>query len=160
MVLRANMTAFPPIYFMGISWYAYLGEGGILGKRKVKHSYVSPKFSVRFPKTVCFSALNVCVLFTIQHYKAPCSLWFQSYMLALMKGLYEETGFVDLSTDSQLQVYSRVEVLKWACLLGHEHCISNSVRQFQNWRSSPQPDKDNPLVSAICPRDWYINSAM
>jgi len=74
---------------------------------------------------------------------------FKSYMLALMKSLYEKTGFVDHSTDSQLQVYSRVEVLKWACQLGHEHCISNSVRQFQNWRSSPQPDKDNPISSNL-----------
>lgn len=70
-------------------------------------------------------------------------------MLALIKNLYEDTGFVDHSKDSQLQVYSRIEVLKWACKLGHEDCISNSVRQFQNWRSSPQPDKDNPLVFVL-----------
>uniref|UniRef100_A0A1B6M3I9 Aminopeptidase n=1 Tax=Graphocephala atropunctata TaxID=36148 RepID=A0A1B6M3I9_9HEMI len=74
---------------------------------------------------------------------------FKSYLLALMKGLYDDTGFVDLSTDSQLKVYSRVEVLKWACQLGHENCISKSVQQFQNWRSSPQPDRDNPISANL-----------
>uniref|UniRef100_A0A1B6GWM4 Aminopeptidase n=2 Tax=Proconiini TaxID=565685 RepID=A0A1B6GWM4_9HEMI len=74
---------------------------------------------------------------------------FKSYLLALMKGLYDDTGFVDHSTDSQLKVYSRVEVLKWACQLGHEHCISKSVQQFQNWRSSPQPDRDNPISANL-----------
>lgn len=79
-------------------------------------------------------------------------------MLALIKNLYEDTGFVDHSKDSQLQVYSRIEVLKWACKLGHEDCISNSVRQFQNWRSSPQPDKDNPLVVFVlfCTKSTFV----
>lgn len=61
-----------------------------------------------------------------------------------MKNLYEETGFIDSSSDDQLRVYKRLEVLKWACMLGYEDCVRNAITQFQNWRSSPQPDKHNP----------------
>ena len=67
---------------------------------------------------------------------------FQAYLLNLLKNLYEDTGFVDNMSDNQLRVYKRVEVLKWACLLGHEDCVRNAITQFQNWRSSPQPDRN------------------
>jgi aminopeptidase N len=64
--------------------------------------------------------------------------------MKLLKRLYEDTGFVDNVTDPQLTVYKRVDVLKWACYLGQEDCVRNAVIQFQNWRSSPQPDRNNP----------------
>lgn len=70
---------------------------------------------------------------------------FKAYLLNLLKNLYEDTGFVDNMSDNQLRVYKRVEVLKWACLLGHEDCVRNAITQFQNWRSSPQPDRNNPI---------------
>ncbi|XP_075230574.1 aminopeptidase N-like [Lycorma delicatula] len=70
---------------------------------------------------------------------------FKAYLLELMTVLYEDTGFMDSLSDSQLRVYKRVEVLKWACALGHEDCVRNAVTQFQNWRSSPHPDKNNPI---------------
>lgn len=68
----------------------------------------------------------------------------QRYILNLIEKLYDETGFVDNASDPQLTVYKRVEVLRWACSLGHEDCVRNAVTQFQNWRSSPQPDRNNP----------------
>lgn len=61
-----------------------------------------------------------------------------------MTDLYEDTGFMDNATDGHLRVFKRVEVLKWACTLGHEDCVRNAVTQFQNWRTSPNPDKNNP----------------
>ncbi|CAA9998856.1 unnamed protein product, partial [Nesidiocoris tenuis] len=70
--------------------------------------------------------------------------YFQGYFLNLINRLYEETGFIDKHTDEQLLIYKRVEVLRWACALGHEDCVKNAVLQFQHWRSSPNPDKNNP----------------
>ncbi|XP_039289965.1 aminopeptidase N isoform X2 [Nilaparvata lugens] len=70
---------------------------------------------------------------------------FKAYLLQLVARLYEDVGFMDNMTDSQLRVFKRVDVLKWACTLGHEDCVRNAVTQFQNWRSSPYPDRNNPI---------------
>lgn len=77
--------------------------------------------------------------------KMPIYDKFKKYILSLIEKLYDETGFVDNASDPQLTVYKRVEVLRWACSLGHEDCVRNAVTQFQNWRSSPQPDRNNPI---------------
>jgi aminopeptidase N len=68
----------------------------------------------------------------------------QIYMLGLLENLYKDTGFTDNPNDPQLTVYKRVSILSWACSLGHEDCVRNSVLQFQNWKSSPNPDRNNP----------------
>ncbi|BES97198.1 aminopeptidase [Nesidiocoris tenuis] len=77
--------------------------------------------------------------------KMPIYDKFKGYFLNLINRLYEETGFIDKHTDEQLLIYKRVEVLRWACALGHEDCVKNAVLQFQHWRSSPNPDKNNPV---------------
>lgn len=64
--------------------------------------------------------------------------------MKLIQRLYEQTGFTDNPTDPQLTVYKRISVLNWACNLGHEDCVRNSVVLFQNWRSTADPDKTNP----------------
>lgn len=63
-----------------------------------------------------------------------------------MTKLYEDTGFMDNVTDGLLRVSKRYDVLKWACMLGHEGCVRSALLHFQNWRSSPNPDRNNPLV--------------
>ncbi|KAF6203836.1 hypothetical protein GE061_002171 [Apolygus lucorum] len=77
--------------------------------------------------------------------KMPIYDKFKSYYLHLIFKLYQETGFIDRHTDEQLLIYKRVEVLRTACDLGHEDCVKNAVLQFQHWRSSPNPDKNNPV---------------
>lgn len=74
---------------------------------------------------------------------------FKDYMLYLIDGLYKEIGYHEKQTDSQLTLYKRIDVLHWACSLGLQDCIRNSVMQFQNWRSLPNPDKNNPYVVII-----------
>lgn len=61
-----------------------------------------------------------------------------------MTKLYENTGFFEKSNDDQLEIYRRVEVLGYACKLGFEDCVRNSVNQFHSWRFAPQPDTNNP----------------
>jgi hypothetical protein len=82
-------------------------------------------------------------------YVILCSNCFQVYMLGLLENLYKHTGFTDNPNDPQLTVYKRVNILNWACSLGYDDCVRNSVLQFQNWRSSPDPDRNNPQVSHI-----------
>ncbi|GLG93866.1 Uncharacterized protein GBIM_01196 [Gryllus bimaculatus] len=70
---------------------------------------------------------------------------FKAYMLGLVQRLYEHTGFTDNPTDPQLTVYKRVNVLSWSCSLGLDDCVRHSVTLFQNWRSTPDPDANNPI---------------
>ncbi|XP_021941452.1 aminopeptidase N [Zootermopsis nevadensis] len=74
---------------------------------------------------------------------------FKIYLLGLLENLYKHTGFTDNPNDPQLTVYKRVNILSWACSLGHEDCVRNSVLQFQNWRSSPDPDRSNPISANL-----------
>jgi len=78
------------------------------------------------------------------NYMVVYSNCFQVYMLGLLENLYKHTGFTDNPNDPQLTVYKRINILNWACSLGYDDCVRNSVLQFQNWRSSPDPDQNNP----------------
>lgn len=66
------------------------------------------------------------------------------YALKLLDNIYKQTGFKDSYEDPQLTVFTRIDVLNWACTFGHEDCVRNAVKQFINWRNSPNPDEDNP----------------
>ncbi|XP_023288739.1 aminopeptidase N [Orussus abietinus] len=70
---------------------------------------------------------------------------FRVYALKLLDNVYNQTGFIDSPDDSQLTVFTRVDVLSWACSFGHDDCVHNAIRQFLNWRNTPNPDKNNPI---------------
>lgn len=68
----------------------------------------------------------------------------QAYVLHLISPMYKITGFADNPRDDQLIIYKRSNLLSCACELGHTGCVRNAVAQFQNWKSNPQPEKNNP----------------
>ncbi|XP_012268487.2 aminopeptidase N isoform X2 [Athalia rosae] len=70
---------------------------------------------------------------------------FRIFALKLLDNVYKLTGFIDALGDPHLTVYSRIGVLSWACSLGHEDCVRNAVTQFHNWRTTPSPEKNNPI---------------
>lgn len=70
--------------------------------------------------------------------------FFQIFALKLLDNVYKQTGFTDTPGDPQLTVFTRIDVLSWACSLGHEDCVRNAVTQFHNWRTTPSPDMNNP----------------
>ncbi|XP_065203828.1 aminopeptidase N-like [Planococcus citri] len=70
---------------------------------------------------------------------------FKDYLLFISSKLYENTGFFEKSSDDQLLIYKRVEVVNYACKLGYEDCIRNAVNQFQSWKFTPSPDNNNPI---------------
>ncbi|XP_025415668.1 aminopeptidase N-like isoform X2 [Sipha flava] len=69
----------------------------------------------------------------------------KAYVLHLISPMYKITGFADNPRDDQLVIYKRFSLLSCACELGHSDCVRNAVAQFQNWRSNPQPEKNNPI---------------
>lgn len=58
--------------------------------------------------------------------------------------MYKLIGFADNPKDEQMVIYKRLNLLFTACTFGHSDCVRNAVVQFQNWRSNPQPEKNNP----------------
>ncbi|XP_020287873.1 aminopeptidase N isoform X2 [Pseudomyrmex gracilis] len=70
---------------------------------------------------------------------------FRVYVLKLLDNVYKQVGFVDKMKDPQLKVFTRINVLNWACMFGHEDCVTNAVQQFNNWRRTPNPDLNNPI---------------
>ena len=62
----------------------------------------------------------------------------QGYLLNLLEPLYQSIGFQDSVADPHLDQFKRVKMLKWACKLGHEDCVSQSVSLFKQWMMNPQ----------------------
>lgn len=67
------------------------------------------------------------------------------YTLRLLDNVYRKVGFQDNVNDPQLTVFTRIDVLNWACAFGHEDCVRNAVEQFAAWRASPNPSVNNPI---------------
>ncbi|XP_015184599.1 PREDICTED: aminopeptidase N isoform X1 [Polistes dominula] len=70
---------------------------------------------------------------------------FRLYTLELLDNVYKQVGFSDKPGDPQLTVFTRIDVLNWACTFGHEDCVGNAANQFYNWRKTPDPDTNNPI---------------
>ncbi|XP_035717445.1 aminopeptidase N-like isoform X1 [Vespa mandarinia] len=70
---------------------------------------------------------------------------FRIYTLKLLDNVYKQVGFTDKPGDPQLTVFTRIDVLNWACSFGHDDCVDNAVNQFYNWRKMPDPDTNNPI---------------
>lgn len=89
--------------------------------------------------------------FTAMHYlddmliKTPSYDKFRVYVLKLLDNVYKQVGFKDDLGDPQLTVFTRIDVLTWACNFGHEDCVKSAEKQFHNWRNTPNPNKNNPI---------------
>ncbi|EZA48634.1 aminopeptidase N isoform X2 [Ooceraea biroi] len=94
------------------------------------------------PWKAAFNAINYLndMLIKTQGYDK-----FRLYVLKLLDNVYKQVGFIDKAGDPQLTVFTRIDVLNWACSFGHEDCVGNAVQQFSNWRNTPNPDVNNPI---------------
>ncbi|XP_014203834.1 aminopeptidase N [Copidosoma floridanum] len=70
---------------------------------------------------------------------------FRVFVLKLLHNVYNKVGFKDIPEDPQLKVFTRIDVLSWACGFGHEDCVRNAIQQFGSWRDSADPNRDNPI---------------
>ncbi|CAL4058634.1 unnamed protein product, partial [Meganyctiphanes norvegica] len=63
---------------------------------------------------------------------------FKVYVLSLLQPLYVHLGLEDAPEDDlQIQLL-RVEVVEWACRLGHSDCVSTAQDLFQQWMDDPE----------------------
>ncbi|XP_076258211.1 suppressor of ER stress-induced death [Rhynchophorus ferrugineus] len=68
---------------------------------------------------------------------------FKTYMLSIMTDFYKELTFKEIPNEDPTMVLNRMEIINLMCRLGHKECVLEAVLQFQNWRNSPNPDKEN-----------------
>lgn len=69
----------------------------------------------------------------------------RNHFLKLLDNVYRNVSFKDDVHDSQLTVFTRIEVLSMACELGQQDCVSNAVSQFATWKNSKNPNANNPI---------------
>ncbi|XP_034485827.1 aminopeptidase N [Drosophila innubila] len=71
----------------------------------------------------------------------------KNYLLKLMSRVYDEVSGKDSQSINENipLLLKRAEILGMACHLGHQQCISESTKQFQNWVQTPNPDAYNPI---------------
>lgn len=62
----------------------------------------------------------------------------------LLEPLYQVVGFQESPTDSHLDQYKRVKMLQWACKLGHQDCVTQSITLFKLWMMNP---KNKSIIS-------------
>lgn len=68
---------------------------------------------------------------------------FKTYMLDLLDNIYKDIGFKATKAEDPLRYLSRIMILHCVCKLGLRDCIINAVQQFQNWKNTANPDRDN-----------------
>lgn len=61
---------------------------------------------------------------------------FQSYILTLLSNIVTELGFAERATDDLTTLENRMQVLAFACKLGHQDCIDNAVELFQRFKQN------------------------
>ncbi|XP_055847662.1 aminopeptidase N [Episyrphus balteatus] len=70
----------------------------------------------------------------------------KTYLLKLLNKVYDQVGFTDEADETDmLMLWKRNEILNMACHLGHQKCITDCSRHFQNWIQDPNPDLNNPI---------------
>ncbi|XP_025986451.2 aminopeptidase N [Solenopsis invicta] len=70
---------------------------------------------------------------------------FRLFVLKLLDEVYKQVGFTDNVEDSQLIIFTRINVLNWACYFGHQSCVMNAVQYYKYWSTMPDPDIYNPI---------------
>ncbi|CAG9772964.1 unnamed protein product [Ceutorhynchus assimilis] len=68
---------------------------------------------------------------------------FKIYLISILRDFYIELTFKESSNEDPTRVLNRMEIIDYACKLGLKDCVLQAVQQFQNWRNSANPDKEN-----------------
>jgi len=66
------------------------------------------------------------------------------YMKDLLENQYERVKFEEKDGESIPERFHRINVLRWACAVGHSGCINKAKELFSQWMSSADPNNDNP----------------
>lgn len=82
--------------------------------------------------------LLMSIWWQVRGYQILTFISWQEYLLALLTPLYNSVGFEDDLDDSHLDQYKRVIALSWACKLGLQDCVANSVKLYEDWMANPE----------------------
>lgn len=74
---------------------------------------------------------------------------FKEYYLNRLMKMYQLVGFDDQPNSDLLKVYTRMDVLRVVCHLGHQDCIDKSVLKFHDWFHEANPDNNNKISANI-----------
>ncbi|XP_068228727.1 aminopeptidase N-like [Palaemon carinicauda] len=91
------------------------------------------------------SALNHLDYMELMLSETVASEPFKKFLLDLIVPLYEEFGFEVKDNMDQQEQFKQMLAIAWACDLGHEDCIENAGRLFNDWMESP--DEVNSFIS-------------
>nr|XP_026484265.1 uncharacterized protein LOC113392185 [Vanessa tameamea] len=61
---------------------------------------------------------------------------FNTYLLELLEGAIQELGFEERANEAISTTQSRMQIMNYACQLGHEGCISDSLEKWRQFRNS------------------------
>ncbi|KAI8424605.1 hypothetical protein MSG28_003039 [Choristoneura fumiferana] len=62
----------------------------------------------------------------------------QAYLLELMEHAVETVGYNEGPNDSTSVILNRMQILNYACNLGHEGCVEDSLAKWNAFRANPQ----------------------
>lgn len=82
-------------------------------------------------------------------YSTPSYNLFKNYYLNRLLKMYQLVGFDDQPNSDLLKVYTRMDVLRTVCHLGHEDCIDKSIGKFHLWYHEANPDLNNNISANI-----------
>lgn len=74
---------------------------------------------------------------------------FKEYYLNRLRTMYQLIGFEDQPNSDLLKVYTRMDILRVVCHLGHQDCIDRSVSKFHEWFHEANPDVNNKISANI-----------
>nr|CAD7589770.1 unnamed protein product [Timema genevievae] len=70
---------------------------------------------------------------------------FKGFVLSLLERPFGTLGFEEKTSDSQIDIVHRIQILENACNLDHPECVSSAVAKYQWWMDRPS---NNPSGGA------------
>ncbi|KAI8424607.1 hypothetical protein MSG28_003041 [Choristoneura fumiferana] len=70
------------------------------------------------------------------YWQSPPALWWSARAITLMEGIITKLGYEVRNTDDFDTLRNRMQVLVFACKLGHQGCIDNAIALFKNFRGN------------------------
>lgn len=62
--------------------------------------------------------------------------YLQIYMLSLMNTVIDHLGYNELDSDSTSTILNRMQIMNYACSLGHQGCISDSLNKWSTHKAN------------------------
>ncbi|XP_050667555.1 membrane alanyl aminopeptidase-like [Leptidea sinapis] len=75
---------------------------------------------------------------------------FNEYLLELMDTAVNEVGYEEGADDSASTIQQRMQILNYACTLGHQGCIADSLQKWNEFRNENKPVPVNARRYVYC----------